>query len=706
MKNIKILFTILMLHSAILLNAQNEKHDTIKGTGELTRIIPLQEVVVIGEIKHDPSMVVIMEDFGIKPVQPKNSGELFSDITGFSLIKRSNYAVEPSFRASQHEQLNVIYDGGIRATHACPNRMDPITTLVNPEEVTRLEIVKGPFTVRYGPTFGGMINMVTGTGTVMDGKIHGTVSAGLESNSNAKVSIVQLRGNYKKFVYSGTLGYRNYGNYKDGDGREIPSSFKNTGYSLKAGYHISNYQKLYLSFRQNFGRTIMHAGLPMDGAYDDSSIAGIDYRFITRGGSFKGITLKGYYSFVDHQMDNYQKISFASTEAVAGVTSRMIGGKVEGEWGLGERISLFTGIDYTDQFRSGSRERLIKKDMTGNPLPEPKKLTDEIWQDASLSQKGIFIEGKYSVSEKSVFTFGSRVDFVNSRADNPDASFEEIHSGLSGRSEVNFSGTISYSLQLNNYDRLELAFGRGVRTGNLEEKFICFSNIGSDAYEYVGNPYIKPEINHQFEIDYYGRIPHDGIISRFDYSGSVFYSRYGNYIMGIVDTTLIRKFNPTMPPVNPKVFQNVPDAFKYGAEVFGSIRFFNHFIFSAEMSYVFTERKDLKESLPLTPPLKAVFAFGYDREFLWAKVKYTVTSKQERVSSAFDESPTNGYSLVDIEAGVKPMKNLTIGTSVLNLTNKLYHNHLNFAFNNLSGFGKEFITEPGRNFTVFVSYKF
>ncbi len=183
MKKIKILFTILILHSAILLNAQNEKHDTIKGTGELTRIIPLQEVVVIGEIKHDPSMVVIMEDFGIKPVQPKNSGELFSDITGFSLIKRSNYAVEPSFRASQHEQLNVIYDGGIRATHACPNRMDPITALVNPEEVTRLEIVKGPFTVRYGPTFGGMINMVTGTGTVMDGKIHGTVSAGLESNT-------------------------------------------------------------------------------------------------------------------------------------------------------------------------------------------------------------------------------------------------------------------------------------------------------------------------------------------------------------------------------------------------------------------------------------------------------------------------------------------------------------------------------------------
>lgn len=706
MRNIKIWFAIILLHLATVAFAQHGKHDTIKTSGEAMRIIPLQEVVVVGDAKRDPTMVVIKEDFRIRPVQPKNSGELFGDISGFSLIKRSNYAVEPSFRASQHEQLNVLYDGGIRATHACPNRMDPITSLINPEEVSRLEIVKGPFTVRYGPTFGGMINMVTGEGIALDGKVHGSVSAGVESNSSALVSIAQLRGNYRKFVYAGTLGYRNYGNYKDGDGREIPSSFRNTGYSLKAGYHITDYQKLHVSFRQNFGKDILHAGLPMDGVYDNSSIVGLDYRLISRHGSFKGLTLKGYYSFVDHKMDNFGKVTFGTTEAVSVVTSRMVGGKAEGEWDLGERFFLFAGLDYTNQFRSGSRNRLVKKDMAGNLLPEPKKFTDEIWQDASFDQKGLFAEGKYAVSGKSVITIGARSDFVNSKAERLDATFKELYPDLSNRSEVNLSGTVSYSLQLNAGNRLEFAFGRGVRSGNLEEKYIGFSNIGSDAYEYVGNPYIKPEVNHQFEIDYHGRIHREGTVSRIDYSGSVFYSVYKNYIMGMVDTTLTRKFNPTMPPIHPKVFRNVPDAGKYGAEIFGSIRFFSHFSLSAEMSYVYTERKDLKESLPLTPPLKAVFAFGYEREIVWAKVRYTATARQERISSAFGESPTDGYSLLDVEAGVKPLENLTIGASVLNLTNRLYHNHLNFSFSNLAGFGKEFIPEPGRNFTVFVSFKF
>ena len=42
----------------------------------------------------------------------------------------------------------------------------------------------------------------------------------------------------QKFDVSGNIGYRNYDNYKDGDGTEIPSAFKSTDYGIKVGYNL------------------------------------------------------------------------------------------------------------------------------------------------------------------------------------------------------------------------------------------------------------------------------------------------------------------------------------------------------------------------------------------------------------------------------------------------------------------------------------
>lgn len=169
------------------MSAYAQRTDSVtKRRPDSLQVSILEEVIVTGNAKRDPALVIIKEDFTSRAVQPKSSGELFSDINGFSLIKRGNYAVEPSFRGSQYEQLNVLYDGGVKATHACPNRMDPVTTLVNPEEVSRIEIVKGPYTVRYGPTtvrygptIGGMINLVTNSRINTNEKINGSFPPGM-----------------------------------------------------------------------------------------------------------------------------------------------------------------------------------------------------------------------------------------------------------------------------------------------------------------------------------------------------------------------------------------------------------------------------------------------------------------------------------------------------------------------------------------------
>ena len=176
--------------------------------------------------------------------------------------------------------------------------------------------------------------------------------------------------------------------------------------------------------------------------------------------------------------------------------------------------------------------------------------------------------------------------------------------------------------------------------------------------------------------------------------------------MGIVDETLTRKYNPTSPPIHPKVFRNIDNAMKTGFEMYADFNFYNDFNFLSEVAYVYTENKDLNESLPLTPPLVTRLKLSYEKNQFWANVQYNLTTRQPKVSRSFDEIATKGYELMDVKVGFKPIEKVNIGVGVLNLFDQFYNNHLTFAFNNQAGFGRTPITEPGRNFTFFVNYNF
>lgn len=695
----KISYALLLAWASFAFSQEITQKDTTKTT-------LLNEVLVTGQVVRNPSQSIVKQDFSEKIVQPKNSGEIFQNINGFHLIKRGNYAVDPAFRASQYEQLNVQIDGGTKAFHACPNRMDPVTTLINPEEITRIEIIRGPFSVRYGNTFGGIVNLVSKSPSGNKKIISGSVSTGYESNGNSLVNMITLDSKVKKFDFSGNFSYRDYGNYEDGNQNEIPSSFRSMSYGLKSGYAISDNQRLQATFRQNFGRDVLHAGLPMDTEIDNSTLANIDYKWENKGTTFKGLISKVYFSYVDHVMSNYNRPTFNRMEAVSNVDALTYGGKIETQWKFGNSLNLFTGIDLVNLSRDGGRTRTMKTDMMGNPLPMPMVFFDKVWQDSYTNTMGYFAEAKLSLSEKSLLTFGARIDYVVSDAKDLDPTFATLYPDLDKRNETLFGGTVSFLHLINPNHKIEVSFGRGTRAANIEERYIAFFNIGRDTYEYVGNPNLKAEINNQFEINYEGKKSYNGTVNSIKYGINTFYSIFENYILGVVDETLIRKYNPTTPPIHPKVFRNIDDAMKTGLEIHTEINFYNNFNAGTEISYTYTRNRDFQESLPLTPPLVTRLKLGYENEKIWTNIVYTITAKQSQISTSFDEIPTSGYEVMDLNVGYKPIKNLSIGMGVLNIFDRYYNNHLTFAFNNLGGFGRVPITEPGRNFTFFVNYKF
>ncbi|MEY8849202.1 TonB-dependent receptor [Psychroserpens sp. XS_ASV72] len=668
-----------------------------------TKTITLDEVIVTGK-KTDPVLTSVSNSNAKTIVQPKNVADLFNSINGFSVIKRGNYAIDPSFRGAQYEQLNIQYDGGTKAMHACPNRMDPITTHIIPEEIDKIEIIKGPYTVRYGATFGGVVNLVTQKPDYQDYGLHGKVSSGYESNGNSLVSLGQIQYIKPKYDLVTNFGYRDFGNYEDGNAIEIPSAFRSTDYGVKFGYNLSENQRIQAHWRQSFGRDVLHAGLPMDTEYDNSSILALDYKLERDGKLLHAISAKAYYSYVDHLMTNNLRPSSMMVEAASAVDATTLGGKLELHIKPSKNWNIYTGLDALRIARDGGRTRLVKV-MNGNLLPSPMEFNDKVWQDSYITDIGVFSEAKYALSNKTIITGGVRYDQVVSEIKDPDTDFEQAYD-LEKRTEHNLSGTVSIKTLVSDKFSFEAAYGRGVRSANMIERFINHFNVGQDPYEYIGNPNLKAEVNNQFEIGFKGIATNNRGITKLNYQASFYYSLLENYIVGIVDETQTRKFMPMSEPRNPKVFRNLDEAYKTGFELMAQFFVLKDYYVKGETAYVYAKNKDLSESLPLTPPLTTRLAIGMEKERFWANIQYNIVSHQSNISRSFGETYTEGYQTLDFRLGVIPIKNTTLGVAVLNAFDEAYNNHLNFSFTNQSDFTRVPITDPGRNFSIFLQYKF
>lgn len=664
------------------------------------KAIDLDAIIVNANAMGDITGSTIIYDHIKATTQPRNVSDLFKDIPGFGIQKRGAYASEPVFRSFKYEQLNVQYDGGMKILNACPNRMDPITTHVIPEEIEKIELVKGPFTVRFGQNFGGIINMVSKSITEKKNGFSGNLETGFESNGNNFTT----RGAflYKKDKFDITLNgsYRNYGDYTDGEGTEVPSSFKTADYSVKLGYNPTENQRLKFTWRQSFGRDIKHAGLMMDSPYDDSYLAGLDYKINALSPMISSIMFKGFYSYVDHLMTNEDRPSFKATDAATNVFATTYGGKAEVTITPSDKWNIFTGMDANFIARDGDRIRIIKI-MNGNPLPIPKTKVDKVWQDSKLNDVGVFAETKYKISEQSLITAGLRSDFIATAINDPEQDFLDLYAVngvIADQSEVNISGNISYVYNINR-TKLQFAFGRGMRTASMIERFINHFNIGIDPYEYVGNPYLDPEINNQFEVSI------DQRFSKINFGATVFYSHIKDYITAIVDESLPRKFMPTVPPVYAKRFINIDKAMQTGFELYFNYNIINSLTFLSDVSYTYGQNKDFDEPLPQVAPLTVHLSLQFEKEKYWFNFKSRLVDNQDRISASFREKESPGFTTFDLSAGVKPFKGMTVGAAVLNIFDKAYYEHLNFSYKN-SNINSGRILEPGRNFTVYLNYSF
>jgi iron complex outermembrane receptor protein len=666
--------------------------------------IYLEEILVEGKKSGDILKTNISAET-IETDQAHDVGGMFKREPGFGIVKRGNYAMEPVLRGFKYAQLNIQFDGGSKSSNACPNRMDPAISQISPEEIEKVEVIKGPYSVRFGPSNGGLINLVTKRPLKSDKlKVSGMAEAGYKSNGDNLYGQLGVQLVNKGYDLSLHTDYKDFGDYKSGDGTTIPSSFSRFGYSAKIGNnHGKNGQnRIQLTWRQGFAKDIDHAGLPMDADYDNSTMAYLDYMAQDLSGLIFSLKAKAYGSCVDHEMSTRQRPSWMLTEAVTKVNSKSMGGRLEFGLKPGGKTLQFVGLDYGYTNKDGSRNRLVKiNGCTGDTLPQPKTFVDKGWQDSKKSDLGLFFENKYQVNSSLLWVAGLRFDYVSFAIDDPAPDFAELYNNnIQPDPDFNFSVNTSLTWQFDPGFYIQWAAGRGVRSAELSEKFIYHFSIGLDAYEYVGNPHLKPEVNYQTDL----------IISKqwnvVHIYGDVFYSYLNNFITAYVDTTLQKEFMPCKPPAHAKRFTNIDNATMVGFEAGVDIFFAKYFKYGLSGGYTYAQNISWDEPLSEIPPFTINTALGFESKKVSAEIRAQYAAEQNRVSTSFFETTTPGFIVADLAASYAPFKFMEIRASVTNLFNTNYVEHLSRAYKNMGPETGGLYYEPGRSFNFGVKFKF
>jgi len=94
---------------------------------------------------------------------------------------------------------DIVHRCGVKIEGGCPNRIDPVASHVESENIQKIDIIKGPYFLQYGPVLGALINLETVLPhPYTKPEIHGEVLYGFETNWNGQREHIALDGGNDK----------------------------------------------------------------------------------------------------------------------------------------------------------------------------------------------------------------------------------------------------------------------------------------------------------------------------------------------------------------------------------------------------------------------------------------------------------------------------------------------------------------------------
>ena len=651
----------------------------------------------------------------------RDIGDLLRTIPNVSGLRKGGVNIDPVVRGFKFSQLLTLVNGSIGIEGGCPNRMDPSSSHVDVDDIESIEVIKGPHALRYGPVFGGVVILNTQQPKPFEKfEMHARAIGSYETNWGGHKEHVTINGGNKKVYFLLSGNQLVYGDYEDGNGNTLLSSFKKYSYSAKLGFTPAKKHYFLLNYMGSKHRNVRFPALQMDEREDNTSIYGFSY--VTKGykGIFSGASLKASYAMVDHVMDNKWRSNGDTVVAVSDVDANTLGIRGGVDLNFKDRYFLFIGGDFQYITKDGDRTKVMIMQPVYNGMIPTK--VEALWNDAWVRNIGIYSEFKTTLG-----TF-DLVGAVRLDLNHADSKPIELYGSSSPGTTpplllyndttesdfINFGFSLGATKRFGKKMSLSLSAGRGSRSPNLLERFIILLPVGYDNYEYMGNPQLKPETNNEIDLTFKHNCDKSGA-----FEFNIFYSLVENFIMGRRIPSSVQK-PLTMNVLGVKEFYNAgnasfmgfelgyttPEAYRWGVKLTAAYTYATLAEVTKQVldptkiisQQVIGEEVLKNDAVPEIPPLEAnlMVHYRFCKGKLIPKASVRMVLDQGHVSDAFYEPATPGFVLLNLGLTYKYNQFITLSGGVNNLLDQAYYEHLNRKI--IGTKGK--LYEPGRVFFV------
>jgi iron complex outermembrane receptor protein len=613
-----------------------------------------------------------------------DAASILNQYPGVNSIRKSgNYGYDPVIRGFKYDQLNVVLDGVQSSVAACPNRMDPPTSQMAPNMIERVEIIKGPYGLRFGSGFGATINFIPEPLRFSEALTpYGRLSGSYDSNGDIFRSEAFLGFSNKRYDLGFFASWSEGDDYKDGDGVLVGADFLRASFGTNLGFSMGSNQQLSVKALYNMARNADFPALPMDLRDDDTWMVNLRHKI-----EFDNIYLRSwnttvFASIVGHLMDNGLKmLDPRMLDASTTANTYNYGGRTEGRWTFNQ-ASLYAGVDLRVESAEGVRTRSFLLGPNAG-----KTFEDNAWQQGQIRKTGLFAE--YQTKESGYnLIFSMRTEVNDASINDASDEFTEIYSETSSL-QINPSFSAGVSKSINEKMKWGLWLGRAQRSGGLAERYINYFPIGQDPFEMLGNPQLKAEKNNQLDLGLDWE--DEKIVLQLDI--------FAAYIQDYISSFIIDDLSPRL-PMSPGVrqFSNIDNALLTGFELSFDQDLGRYLNQSISVAYTYGQDLERSEALPEVAPMD--FRYKIQANLLEGRLKPELSFRhvlqQDRISNEFGETVTPDFTLLDFNLAYAfgNASSFTIGVN--NIFDVLYYEHLNRSVRGTA----QAIYAPGRNISL------